>query len=151
MRNNNIYYADYEKQLDDAGITPKDETKDILELIKNRDGEFYSNYRNSLEIILENIDTKADIKQGKKKKTFDDFLDSVVCVPIEYLISEEKKYPLEITPTENGWSKTSRNLPDDVKEEFSLLHWCYIEMETIRSRIRQEEEKAKQEKAKQEE
>jgi hypothetical protein len=134
-RNNNIFYKDYEQQLDDAGVTPEDEIRDIQKEIKDMHGEFYEEFRRWLGIVLENLETKSPIKEGRKKIQFDTYMTNTICMPISHATEIERGYPIKMIPRGDGSYTVHKEFPDKVTEELKLLHWCYLELETAHARI----------------
>ena len=134
-RTNEIYYKDYIQQLDTAGITPADEIEDILEEVKDRQGDFYPEFRKWLGIVLENLETRNPIKQGRKAIDFESYLINTVCMPALYSAGIESEFPVKMTDNKDGTFSAYREFPAEVVEELRLLHWCYLELETVMTRI----------------
>ena len=135
-RENNIFIGDYEKQLDDAGISPEDELHDVMEEIADRSGEFYDILRARLQAILDNYDTREPIKEGRKKIDFRPYILKTACMSAEYMFKTEKGYPIEATELGNGSYTQRRVYPPEVEEELELVFWCYHEMEMVHYRLR---------------
>ena len=123
MRNNNIYWKDYHNYLERENITVEDEYNDILNLIEGKGG-FYEEYKARLIRWWENKDADY-IKEGKGKIKPDEELNTVICMPINYM---DKVAPREVHLGMKP-AKTAEQI-----EELKLLHWLYLEMETIRER-----------------
>jgi len=133
MRENNIYWEDYEKQLQDAGITPWDQMQDIHNLIKGKD-DSYDGIRDGLQ-AMEGILTNGTTKRGRKTYTMDD-LAEFICIPAHRLDMIVKQFPLIERPIGDGRYNVWRDLSPQAIEECKLLHWIFIELGTIARRIK---------------
>ena len=135
-RENNIFIGDYEKQLDDAGISPRDELHDVMKEIADRSGDFYDIFRARLQAILDNYDTQGPIREGRKKIDFRPYILKTACMSAEYMFKTEGGYPIEATELGNGSHVQRRIYPPEVEEELELISWCYTELEMIHYRLR---------------
>lgn len=135
-RINNIYWQEYERMLDEEGITPEDEVNDILEEIKDKTGEFYEELRNNLISYMIAVKSGEPVLLKKKKATAREYLSSFICRPIDKMRENEHKRPIIFEPLNDGTKREywHYNLTEEEREENALLHWIYIELETIWSR-----------------
>lgn len=141
MRNNNIGYDEYEKLLDEAGITPEQECQDIIELINGKPG-WYAAFREKVETYLEHLQTGKQVKVGRKSYTAQEYLNTFICEPVEVLTRIERRRPPIDTPNGDGTFNRTSDLTDDERKECRLLHWIYIELETISHRTNPEWKRA---------
>lgn len=134
-RNNDVYWKDYIEQLDKAGIAPKQQVEDVLDEILVMNGEFYDKFREQLNIVKERVETKETIKEGRRKIDFYDYLTKTACMPADYSSSIYRQYPYEDVPRGDGTFVRTKKLPDRVREELKLLHWCLLELQTVEWRL----------------
>ena len=139
MRENNIYYADYLKQLKDDNITIGQEIQDILDLIKDKTGDWYNAFREKVKTFGEHLKTGKGVKIKRKTLTPQEYLQTFVCDPTDPMCEIERRRPWIQTPIGDGRYSVRYDLTEDEKKEYRLLHWIYIELETIDERLRRGE------------
>ena len=133
-RSMDMNWEEYAMKLETAGITPEDEIRNLLEEIKDRDDDFYNEYRQRLETILENWETLGDIQEDGEYTCFDDYYEKTVFMPSDRITELESRYK-DIYIERDGTIRLKQGeLPEDVKEERGLLEWCCNETVTAMKR-----------------
>ena len=122
MRANNYFMYDYIRDLRKANVTPAMELQECLNIVKGK--------YDKLEAALHNLDTWYSTgvapQIGRRKKLDRDrYAVEVECIPVH--ISER------ISGTRTPFEEP--NLTAEQWDELKLLHWLYIEIQTLVHRV----------------
>lgn len=141
LRNNNIFWKTYHEELNKKNITPFDEVEDCLALIKDEKADFYNDLRSNLEavkLMMENGEPLVVKTTGRRPKTYKtpaDYISTFICDPAEKMNEIMTQRPWIKTPAGEGMYHVRYDVTTEEARECRMLHWLYVELETIFERL----------------
>lgn len=134
MRQNNIYWADYDVFLKKESITPYDEMQDVRAATTSLSCEHRQRVLDAVK-VLEEIYVNGSALLGRKTITVANTAE-YICVPANMIVNIQHMFPIIQESQGDGKSTVYRDIPDNAKTEIALLHWIYLELEAVDRRIK---------------